>query len=114
MLLILDDLKYKFKIYQSEKVAQPPQYQTQGDLPTCTTILSIKFRIQDPTETGADWYKRQYPGLDRSVCEVGTVGKISDYQPEGPGFNPRPGRGLYFGRPSFATPSMERDLKPLV
>ena len=30
------------------------------------------------------------------VCEVGTVGKISDYQPEGPGFNPRPGRGLNF------------------
>ena len=49
-----------------------------------------------------------------SVCEVGTVGKISDYQPEGPGFNPRPGRGLNFGRPSFATPSVDRDVKPLV
>ena len=48
------------------------------------------------------------------VCEVGTVGKISDCQPEGPGFNPRPGRGLSFGRPSFATPSVERDVKPLV
>ena len=48
------------------------------------------------------------------VCEVGTVGKISDCQPEGPGFNPRPGRGLNFGRPSFATPSMDRDVKPLV
>ena len=48
------------------------------------------------------------------VCEVGTVGKISDCHPEGPGFNPRPGRGLNFGRPSFATPSVDRDVKPLV
>ena len=47
------------------------------------------------------------------VCEVGTVGKISDYQPEGPGFNPRPGRELNFGRP-FATPSVDRDVTPLV
>ena len=49
-----------------------------------------------------------------SVCEVGTVGKISDCQPEGPGFNPRPGRGLNSGWPSFATPSVDRDVKPLV
>ena len=48
------------------------------------------------------------------VCEVGTVDKISDYQPEGPGFNPWPGRGLNFGRPSFATPSVDWDVKPLV
>ena len=48
------------------------------------------------------------------VFEFGTVGKISDYQPEGPGFNPRPGRGLNFGRPSFTTPSVDRDIKPLV
>ena len=48
------------------------------------------------------------------VCEVGTVDKISDYQLEGPWFNPRPGRGLNFGRPSFATPSVDRDVKPLV
>ena len=48
------------------------------------------------------------------VCEVGTVGKISDCQPWGPGFNPRPGRGLNFGQPSFATPSMDRDVKLLV
>ena len=40
------------------------------------------------------------------VCEVGTVGKISDYQPEGPGFNPRPSRALNFGWPTFATPSV--------
>ena len=46
------------------------------------------------------------------VCEAGTVGKISDCQQEGPGFNP--GRGLNFGRPSFATPSMDRDVKLLV
>ena len=31
------------------------------------------------------------------MCEVSTVGKISDYQPDGPGFNPGPGRGLNFG-----------------
>ena len=42
------------------------------------------------------------------------IGKISDYQPEGPGFIPRPGRGLNFGRPSFSTPSVDRDVKPLV
>ena len=48
------------------------------------------------------------------VCEAGTVSQISDCQPEGPGFNPRPGRGLNFGRPSFATPSVDRDVKPLV
>ena len=44
------------------------------------------------------------------VCEVGTVGKISDYQPEGPGFNPWPGRGLNFGRPSFATSSVDSEV----
>ena len=48
------------------------------------------------------------------VCEVGTVGKVSDYQPEGPGFNPRSGRGLNFGRRPFATPSIGREVKPLV
>ena len=48
------------------------------------------------------------------VCEVGTAGKISDYQRGGPGFKPRPGRGLNFGRPPFATPSVDRDVKPLV
>ena len=31
------------------------------------------------------------------ACEVGTIGMISDCQPEGPGFNSRPGRGLNFG-----------------
>ena len=49
------------------------------------------------------------------VWEVGTVGKISDCQPWGPaGLNPRSGRGLNFGQPSFATPSVDRDVKPLV
>ena len=46
--------------------------------------------------------------------KVGTVSKISDCQPEGPGFNPRPGRGLKFGRPSFAIQSVDRDVMPLV
>ena len=31
------------------------------------------------------------------MCEVGTVGKISNYQPEGPGFNLRPDQGLNLG-----------------
>ena len=35
--------------------------------------------------------------------EVGTVGKISDCQPGGPGFNPCSGRGFTFWLPSFAT-----------
>ena len=48
------------------------------------------------------------------MCEGGTVGRNSDYQPEGPGFNPRPGQGLNFGRSSLATPSVDRDVKPLV
>ena len=33
------------------------------------------------------------------VCEVGIVDKISDYQPEGSGFNPWPGWGSNFGWP---------------
>ena len=48
------------------------------------------------------------------VCVVSVVGRISDYQPEGPGFKSRPGRGLKFGRPSFTIPSVDRDVKPLV
>ena len=38
------------------------------------------------------------------MCEVGTIGKIFDYQSEGPGLNPQPARGMNFERPSFATP----------
>ena len=49
-----------------------------------------------------------------SVCEVGTVGKMCDCQPEGLGFNFQPGRGLNFGQPSFPTPSRDRDVKLLV
>ena len=48
------------------------------------------------------------------MCEDGTVGKISDCQPEGPGSIPGLVEGLNFGRPSFATPSVDRDVKPLV
>ena len=48
------------------------------------------------------------------MYEAGTVGKISDFQPEGPEFNPRSSRGLNFGRPSFATPSVDRDVKSLI
>ena len=48
------------------------------------------------------------------ACDVSAAGKISDYQPGGPGFNPRPGRGLkMFERPSFVTPSVDRDFRPL-
>ena len=46
--------------------------------------------------------------------EFGTVGKISDCKPEGPGSNPQLGRGLNFGQPSLATPSMDRGVKLFV
>ena len=49
-----------------------------------------------------------------SVCEVGTAGKISDCQREAPGFKHRLGREFSFGRSSFATPSVDKDVKPLV
>ena len=52
--------------------------------------------------------------FEAACYKVGTARKISDYQPEGPGFNPRPGRGLNSGRHSFATPYVDRDVKPLV
>ena len=66
------------------------------------TILSSRF---------AKWFSFT---VYNCACKVGTVGKISDCQPGGPGLKPRPGRGLNFGRPSFATPSVDRDVKPLV
>ena len=47
---------------------------------------------------------------EKCVCDVGTVGKISDCQLEGPRFNHWPGQGLNFRRPSFATPSVDRDV----
>ena len=37
--------------------------------------------------------------------------KMSNYQSEGPGFNPVPGQALYFGQPSFTMPSADRDIK---
>ena len=42
------------------------------------------------------------------------VRSLHGFQPEGYGFNPRPGWGLHFRRPSFATPSVDRDVKPMV
>ena len=56
-------------------------------------------------------YETKCFALNHIQC---TIGKISDYQPEGPEFSARSGRGLNFGRPSFATPSVDRDVKPLV
>ena len=41
-------------------------------------------------------------------------GKILECQPEGDKFKPQLGRELNFGRPSFATPSVDRGVKPLV
>ena len=60
--------------------------------------------------------ERMDPLKPRKGCPryESAVGKISDCQPGGPGFKPRAGRGLNFGRPSFATPSVDRDVKPLV
>ena len=39
---------------------------------------------------------------------------LHDCQPEGPWFNTQPGRGLNFGLPFLATPSVDRDVKTLV
>ena len=47
------------------------------------------------------------------MCEVVAVGQNSDCQPEGPGLNLQSGQGLNFGQPSFATLSVDRDVKPL-
>ena len=52
--------------------------------------------------------------ISMKMCDISAAGKMSDCQPEGPGFNSRPGRGLNFGRPSFATPSVDRGVKPLL
>ena len=46
------------------------------------------------------------------MCKVGTVGKITDCQPEGSRFNLWTGQGLNFRRASFATPSVDRAVKP--
>ena len=48
------------------------------------------------------------------VCEASAVGWISACQPGGPGFNPRPGRGLNFEIPSFASTPVDKDVKSLV
>ena len=48
------------------------------------------------------------------VCEASAVGWIFACQPGDPGFNPRPGRGLNFEIPSFATPPVDKDVKSLV
>ena len=44
------------------------------------------------------------------MCTVGTIGKISDYQPEGP----QPSQKLNLVQPSFAIPSVGGDIKLLV
>ena len=53
--------------------------------------------------------------VKHSVCDGLAQFKshISGCQPEGGGFNIRPGRGLNFIRPSFATPPLDRNNKPL-
>ena len=54
------------------------------------------------------------PSQDYIMCaRLAQLAKSLTVKPEGPGFNPRPGQGLNFGRLSFATPSMDRDVKPL-
>ena len=47
------------------------------------------------------------------VCEVGAVGNFSDCQPGGPEFNPW-SRVESVRRPSLATLSVGRDVKPLL
>ena len=53
--------------------------------------------------TDSNFHGQRKLSLEQQLC-----------QPGGPGFKPRPGRGLNFRRPSFATSSVDRDVKPLV
>ena len=66
------------------------------------------------TQLCPDWHYWYTILFLRSVCKVGKVGMTPDYQPEGFWVNPWPGQGLNFGRASFATLSMDRDIKLLV
>ena len=50
----------------------------------------------------------------QSVCEIGTVGKISDYQPEGSGFSPGLVEGWTLGNPLLPHHPWTGTLKPLV
>ena len=63
---------------------------------------SLKKELQDEKEA-AQQLRCDKHITCYCVCEVGTFGKISDCQPAGLGFNPRPVRGLNFW-----------DVKPLV
>ena len=81
-------------------LSNPPPNVNKFPHPQAKLRLLCHMQIKLPTEL--------------SVCDVGTVSKISDGQPEGFGFNTPPGRELKFSRPSFTTPSVDRDVKPLV
>ena len=84
-------------------------------LPTLTERLLCRIKIPHPRAKLRQICHMQIKlPTESCVCEVGTVSKISDVQPEGSGFNTPPGRGLNFRRPSFATPSVDRNVKPLV
>ena len=64
----------------------------------------------DDQPTTNDNYQVKLEGGGQDACEASTVDKISDCQPGGSGLNSRPGQGFNFGRPSFITPSMGRDV----
>ena len=77
-------------------------------------LVSLSVINNNNYNSGNNSYDNDCNDYNGCVCEVGTVGKISHCQPWGPGFNTRPGRGLNFQQPSFTTPSVDRDIMPLV
>ena len=61
------------------------------------SVLELRtYRLCHSSKHGGHKFMR-IKDCNKRLCEVGTVGTISDCQPEGSGFNPRPGQGLNFG-----------------
>ena len=48
------------------------------------------------------------------ACQAQLVRSLTASQIKGPGLNPQPARVLNFGVPSVVTPSVDRNVKPLV
>ena len=119
----------------AKKILQPQSYQKKscikrncpllpGDLMVRTLLLLLQITVRTDHE-GALLYevllvqlsskKNPASSCTPFVCaRLAQLVRSHDCQPEGPRFNPRPGRGLNFWRPSFAKPSVDRDVKPLV
>ena len=74
-----------------------PSTETYSQRPSCCEhfiiiIIIIIIMIIEFFAVFIDWQvaKLFEAGQSLNVCEVGTFGKISDCQPEGSRFNPRP------------------------